>query len=289
MTKIQISKLFKNEKKQVLLEDFSRQFLPATVSALAGTDFNSANSLFELIAGQAKLDDGSILIDGQDSYKARKKLADQIGYVDGNDKNSLRGTVDEVISSTVKKNNGGISKDQVAAILKQLDIHLIEPADGLEAGRLQQLKIIVEIAKGKSILLLANPTAEMNELQRTQIWQLLRDFAKKTQAIIIFSSDSISEMQYFADEILYIDNGKLRHVQKLITHDTTDCLVTVKGTGFPVAMAETLGSFVIREANDEIRFIFSGNIQALLPLLEQSTITDIRISDVTVKDELMRF
>ncbi|MGO3548293.1 MAG: hypothetical protein ACTIM9_01435, partial [Paucilactobacillus nenjiangensis] len=82
MTKIQISKLFKNEKKQVLLEDFSRQFLPATVSALAGTDFNSANSLFELIAGQAKLDDGSILIDGQDSYKARKKLADQIGYVD---------------------------------------------------------------------------------------------------------------------------------------------------------------------------------------------------------------
>ena len=41
------------------------------------------------------------------------------------------------------------------------------------------------------------------------------------------------------------------------------------------------------EAPKETRFLFTGNIQVLLPLMEQSTITDVRIEDATVEDELM--
>jgi len=289
MAKIEISKLSKSDKKNIGLEDFSHQFERETVSAIAGDSDETAKVLFDILAGHSKVDDGDALIDGQKAYANRKKLAYQIGYLMADERNSLHGTIDEIINGMMKKNHDGISKDQITVILKQLDIHLIEPVDGLEPGKLQQLQIVIEIAKGKAVLLLDNPTTAMDDLQRTQIWQLLRDFAKKTKATIIFSSTSVAEMQYFADEIIYLANGKTRHVQKLIMHDTTDCLVTVKGSGFPVSLAEKLGSFVIQEADDEIKFIFSGNIQALLPLLEKSTIKDVRISDVSVKEELMRF
>lgn len=68
-----------------------------------------------------------------------------------------------------------------------------------------------------------------------------------------------------------------------------DCTVTVTGTGFPVEMAVKLGAHMLEEAENEVRFLFAGNIQALLPLLEQSTITDIRIEDSMVEDELMAY
>ncbi len=46
---------------------------------------------------------------------------------------------------------------------------------------------------------------------------------------------------------------------------------------------------MLEEAGNETRFLFTGNIQTLLPLLEQSTITDVRIEDATIEDELMAY
>lgn len=46
---------------------------------------------------------------------------------------------------------------------------------------------------------------------------------------------------------------------------------------------------MLGEAENQTRFLYTGNIQALLPLLEQNTITDVRIEDATVDDELMAY
>lgn len=50
-----------------------------------------------------------------------------------------------------------------------------------------------------------------------------------------------------------------------------------------------MGARILEEAPQETRFLYAGNIQAILPLLEQSTITDVRIEDATVADELMTY
>ena len=78
-------------------------------------------------------------------------------------------------------------------------------------------------------------------------------------------------------------------VRDLTMNEGVDCAVTVIGKGFPIDMAVKLGAHMLEEATGEIRFLFTGNIQALLPLLEQSTITDIRIEDATLEDELMAY
>ena len=63
----------------------------------------------------------------------------------------------------------------------------------------------------------------------------------------------------------------------------------ITGTGVPVATAERIGARLLEEATHETRLLFSGNIQALLPLLEQNTITDVRIKDATIEDELLAY
>ena len=61
------------------------------------------------------------------------------------------------------------------------------------------------------------------------------------------------------------------------------------GTACPIDNAVKLAAHMLEEAGNETRFLFTGNIQTLLPLLEQSTITDVRIEDATIEDELMAY
>ena len=91
----------------------------------------------------------------------------------------------------------------------------------------------------------------------------------------------------FSKIIYYFEGSHLTSVRNVEMLDSVDCVVTIIGTGFPVENAVKLGAHMLEEAPKETRFLFTGNIQVLLPLLEQSTITDVRIEDATVEDELM--
>lgn len=91
----------------------------------------------------------------------------------------------------------------------------------------------------------------------------------------------------FSKIIYYFEGSHLTSARNVEMLDSVDCVVTIIGTGFPVENAVKLGAHMLEEAPKETRFLFTGNIQVLLPLLEQSTITDVRIEDATVEDELM--
>ena len=119
--------------------------------------------------------------------------------------------------------------------------------------------------------------------------QLLKDYTQKTDSLVLFTSENVSTMMRFADVIYYFNGSHLTSVRALHLGDGVDCTVTVTGTGLPVEMAVRMGAHMLEEAPNETRFLYTGNIQALLPLLEQSTITDVRIEDATVEDELMAY
>ena len=86
-----------------------------------------------------------------------------------------------------------------------------------------------------------------------------------------------------------VSGSRLTSARDINPSDGVDCTVTVTGTGLPIDVAMKMGAHMLGEAENQTRFLYTGNIQALLPLLEQSTITDVRIEDATVDDELMAY
>ena len=107
--------------------------------------------------------------------------------------------------------------------------------------------------------------------------------------MILMTSSNMTTMMSCADDIYYFSRGYLTSTRHLHPQSGVDCVVTVFGTGFPIETAQKLGARILEEAPQETRFLYAGNIQAILPLLEQSTITDVRIEDATVADELMTY
>jgi ABC-2 type transport system ATP-binding protein len=286
MVTINFKRVSRIVKKQVMLDDLDLTIEPAMISAICTDQPASVTALFELITGE-KADDGQVMLDQLDAYAQRKHLGDLVGCLFADDEGSTRGTVTTFLEHCLKKATGDhLSLEQSLGIAKQLKLIPDSRVADLEPGAKRQLQILSLVVNEPPILLLEQPTSMMNAQQATAIWQLLADYGRKMAATIVFSSPQVAEMQAHANQIIYLSNGHVSQIRPIVTHDSSDCVVKVTGRGLPVEMIDVLGGHFIKETPMNQEFVYSGNIQALLPLLEQSGITDVRILDATIDDEL---
>lgn len=287
MSVVKIKSLTKEAQKKEIISDWNINFDSATINAFCTQTPESILALFQLIMGKDKDARNAVQIGDFDAYKHRKQLASQIGYLGAEIQLGKRGTVLQLLTTAIKKSEHPVTMDQAKKIVKQFGIELTAKVVELTEAQQQQLEIILFTVQKLPLLLLEQPTSRMDAKQTKLTWQLLSDYTQKTKATVLFFSSHFEEMQQYADQIVYVRNGRITQQHQLPTHDSVDCVVTVTGTGFPIELAQSLGAHIVEEAERETKFIFSGTIQVLLPLLEQTGITDVRIEDATIEDELM--
>jgi ABC-2 type transport system ATP-binding protein len=81
-------------------------------------------------------------------------------------------------------------------------------AEGLSGGMRQRVSIGIGLIADPPVLLLDEPTAALDPLQRDRLWKLLNGLAADGIAIV-YSSHSASEVQNHADRVLVMDDGEL--------------------------------------------------------------------------------
>lgn len=287
MSRISLSNLTFEAKSGDQLEDVSMELTLPQMVAICSNDDGATSSLEQLIVGAGKVLDGDVTVNGQDLKYLRRHHDDVIANLA---EISLRGrTVEKAIQKACRHQDGALSLDATLQMLQPLDIQPETKLADLSDNQQQELKLIIMLALRRSIVVLDQGLDKLSEQARLTMGQLLKDYTQKTDSLVLFTSENVSTMMRFADVIYYFNGSHLTSVRALHLGDGVDCTVTVTGTGLPVEMAVRMGAHMLEEAPNETRFLYTGNIQALLPLLEQSTITDVRIEDATVEDELMAY
>ena len=287
MSRISLSNLTFEAKSGDQLEDVSMELTSPQMVAICSNDDGATSSLEHLIVGAGKVLDGDVTVNGQDLKYLRRHHDDVIANLA---EISLRGrTVEKAIQKACRHQDGALSLDATLQMLQPLDIQPETKLADLSDNQQQELKLIIMLALRRSIVVLDQGLDKLSEQARLTMGQLLKDYTQKTDSLVLFTSENVSTMMRFADVIYYFNGSHLTSVRALHLGDGVDCTVTVTGTGLPVEMAVRMGAHMLEEAPNETRFLYTGNIQALLPLLEQSTITDVRIEDATVEDELMAY
>ncbi len=103
--------------------------------------------------------------------------------------------------------------DRAAAVDKTLErIGLTDRADAradaLSGGMRQRVSIGIGLIADPPALLLDEPTAALDPLQRARLWELLGSLASDGIAIV-YSSHAANEVQNHADRVLVMDGGRL--------------------------------------------------------------------------------
>ena len=102
----------------------------------------------------------------------------------------------------------------------------------LSGGMKRKLMICRALMTDPEILLLDEPTAEMDAISRRQMWNLLRQLHSR-QITILLTTHYIDEAQSLCERVALIDKGRLD------TIDTPDALISA------------LGHFAVDENSDE--------------------------------------
>lgn len=205
--------------------------------ALWGPNGAGKTTILRCLLGVARYT-GDIRIDGIDPARDGRNARRHIGYVPQDLAPSAM-TVGEMISfvSSLKKASveEGIAQLELLGIADARDKAL----SALSGGMKQRLALALALIGSPSILLLDEPTANLDAAGRAELLELLQEL-KSGGKTLVFSSHRPDDILSLADRILMIREGRLE--QSLSPHDFSLAI----GSGTRLVM--TLSNGHVREA-----------------------------------------
>lgn len=287
MSNITINDLTFDAKSGDQLDNVSLELNSPQLVGICSNDTGAATALENLLAVRGKILNGDVTINGVPFKKYKRQSKDEIGHIDDV---TLKGkTVEKAVKHALRHHEKAIKPEQALQMIASLKITADQLVASLNDEQQLELRVAILLAWQCPIVILSNALDGLTADQRQMLSSLIKDYAQKVDALVLFTSNDISTLMRYADTLYYFNGSHLTSARDLSMNEGVDCTVTVMGTGLPIDMAVKLGAHMLEETAEETRFLFTGNIQALLPLLEQSTITDVRIEDATIEDELMAY
>ena len=111
----------------------------------------------------------------------------------------------------VRDADPSINSIDIDTVMDQIGLsHLANsPAHKLSAGERQKLCLARSILQKPSLVLLDEPTANLDPNTTEQVEDIIRQF-KLRNSNVIFTSHQLAQVQRIADYILFIDQGQLK-------------------------------------------------------------------------------
>ncbi len=102
--------------------------------------------------------------------------------------------------------------DAVERALTRVDVAELRDRDPgtLSGGELQRVILAGVLAMEPALLLLDEPTAELDPAGADLVWRLLRQLAKDGVAVVVATSD-LDALPDIADRVIWLERGRVRH------------------------------------------------------------------------------
>jgi ABC-type multidrug transport system ATPase subunit len=104
----------------------------------------------------------------------------------------------------------GAPLDRIAELFRRLGLEGEEDKriESLSGGRKQRLALVAALVGEPPILLLDEPTANLDVKARQEFLELLRDLKRRGKTLV-FSTHRPSEVRALADRVLHLEQGRL--------------------------------------------------------------------------------
>ena len=158
---------------------------------------------------------GAVLIDGQDTCEATlTDISRAVGSV-------CQDIDSQMVSSVVEDEmlygleNFGVPRDEIAGrvdeALAAMGISDLREATiaGLSGGQKQKVAVASILALKPRVLVLDEPTAELDPASSLNVFELLRRYAKENNTTVIVVEQKIALLSEFADRLLIVEGGSI--------------------------------------------------------------------------------
>ena len=183
---------------RIVLEIPVLQFVPGRRYGLIGENGSGKTTLIRMLAGTGKPTSGSI--EGLEGKK--------VGYLP----QSPYAFSFSVLQNVALALNGhGDAKEiaQKALVAVGMESLMDARGDRLSGGEAQRMALARVLVRAYEVLLLDEPTSSTDVRSMDLIETTLKEYVHKTQCTLIFSTHSPAQALRLADEVLYLEKGRL--------------------------------------------------------------------------------
>jgi ABC-2 type transport system ATP-binding protein len=204
---IKIQDLSKTFKKQEVIKNLSIHFRDGEKIALIGQNGAGKTTLIRCILGQYVYD-GKLEILGMNPRKERRNILQDVGFVPQTPP-PLKMTVTELLNFFTKLTS--TPREEFIRLSHEMGLHIEDnfskPFFKLSGGMKQKLLIAFAIGRKPKILLLDEPSANLDPQAREILFHLLQNFRK--DSLMILSSHRMNEIKTLVNRVVEMDLGNI--------------------------------------------------------------------------------
>jgi len=230
-----------------VLSDVGFSLAPGTITAILGPNGAGKTTTLKCILGVTDFE-GKVEVDGYSSRRQGKKARSRIGYLPQTPAFNEGDTCRQALQFLAELRGSDVSR--VEPLLKRVDLE--EQTDvavsHLSGGMKQRLALAAALLSDPPLLLLDEPTANLDATSREQLHDLVAQLRVEGRTIVI-STHFVDNLGDLADNVLVLRGGRL--VYKGTVEDLASLapskrfVVSLNGTT-PSALIQALGEIGVK-------------------------------------------
>ncbi|MGN1324310.1 MAG: ABC transporter ATP-binding protein [Bacilli bacterium] len=205
---IEIKKLKKRYDDNFELGEINLSIPSGYVIGLIGENGAGKTTLIKSILNIINTDAGEIKIFNKDSKKYDSLIKEDIGVVLDDiffPELLTAGDIDTIMKDIYKN----WDKELFYKYLKDFNLPNNKKIKTLSKGMRKKLEIATSLAHHPKLLILDEPTSGLDPVVRDDILDIFLNFIKDENHTILLSTHITSDLEHIADEIIFIDKGKI--------------------------------------------------------------------------------
>ncbi|MCA9106263.1 MAG: ABC transporter ATP-binding protein [Planctomycetales bacterium] len=245
------------------------------VLGLLGPNGAGKSTLIRLLVGATQPTSGTAAVVGLDCWRERDEVHRRVAYLPGDARLPKRMRGREVLSFFAGLRG---QRPELALLLaERLELDLGRRVGAMSTGMRQKLALAVAFASRCEVIILDEPTANLDPTVREVVLQLVAE-ARQAGATVLFSSHVLSEIEQGCDRVVIVKQGRL-----VLDCEVPDILEQHRITaGYLGAKPEIPSSVEVQVVRDDAGRIelLTRSLDPLLGWLSRQGWHDLRIERV---------
>lgn len=233
--------------------------------------------------------EGSATIFGKDCIKEAPSIAQDIGYLPSETFFYEGMTVKELLDYTAKLYQKDCSK-RIKDLSERLKLDMSRRIRDLSFGNKKKVGIVAGLLHSPALIILDEPTSGLDPLMQETFFEILEEENEKG-ATILFSSHILSEVQKMCDRIAILKDGKVISLQSIHELRSSTYKKVQLTSPNPISEQDFFleGMTQFEQQDEEIRFMYKGDVSRLMDSFQHLQIIDILIEEPSLEEIFMHY
>lgn len=230
---------------------------------------------------------GSAKILGKDIVSESKFIKEFASYVPSEVRYYSEVKVKDILNYAASFFNCCDSK-YLNELCNELEVELDKKIEELSLGNKKKVAIVQALLSNPKIVILDEPTNGLDPLIQQKLFNILLKEKSKGKTIFL-SSHNLSEIEKFCDRVAVIKEGEIIDILDLnnMNRDLGK-RITIKSNNIDIKEIENI-SESFKCIDEEIEFIYKGNINELINLLAKYNLDKLLIEEVKLEEAFLNY